>query len=55
MEAITTLFESLGEYFTTMDWNTLIADFSAILEGINFDLVIDTFESLFETIGSLFA
>lgn len=55
MEAITELFESLADYFSTMDWNTLFADFTAILEGINFDLIIETFESLFETIGSLFA
>lgn len=55
MEAITALFESLVEYFSTMDWNTLLADFQVIIEGINFDLVIETFQSLFDTIGSLFA
>lgn len=55
MEAITTLFESLSEYFSTIDWNALIADFSVIVEGIDFSLITETFESLFETIGSLFA
>lgn len=55
MSTIPDLFESLGEYFSTMDWDTLLADFLAIFEGINFDLVIETFQSLFDTIGSLFA
>ncbi len=55
MSSIPELFESLGEYFSTMDWDTLFADFFAIFEGINFDLVIETFQSLFDTIGSLFA
>ncbi len=55
MEAISTLFESLGEYFSTMDWDALIADFSVILEGINFDLIKETFQSLVDTISALFA
>lgn len=55
MEYIEVLFASLGEYFETMDWDALIADFSVILEGINFDLIKETFQSLIDTISALFA
>ncbi len=55
MEAITTLFDSLSEYFSTMDWEALIADFSVIVEGIDFTVIVDTFNSLIDTISSLFA
>lgn len=55
MEAITTLFESLAEYFSNINWDNLLADLSVILEGINFDLIKETFQSLIDTISALFA
>ena len=54
MEYLSVLLDSLSEYFSTINWDTLIADFKVIFEGVNFDLVVETFKSLFDTIGSLF-
>ncbi len=55
MEAITALLESLAEYFSNINWDSLLADFSVILEGINIDLIKETFQSLVDTISALFA
>ncbi len=49
------LLESLVEYFSTINFDTLIADFQVIFEGIDFDLVVETFKSVYETIAALFA
>ena len=54
-EPLHVLFESLAEYFSTLNMDSLLADFSVILDGINIDLIKETFQSLVDTISALFA
>ena len=54
-EPLKALFESLAEYFSNINMDSLIADFSVILDGINIDLIKETFQSLVDTISALFA
>ncbi|MBQ8782439.1 MAG: hypothetical protein IJZ57_01535 [Clostridia bacterium] len=49
------LLSSLVEYFSNMDWDALMADFQVIIDGVDFDLVVETFKSLADTISALFA
>ena len=49
------LLNSLVEFFSTLDVDALIADLSMIVENIDFDLIVETVNSLVATIQALFA
>ncbi len=49
------LINSIVEFFSTVNFDELVDDLKMIVEGIDFQVIADTFNSLVETIKSLFA
>ncbi len=49
------VFDSIAEFFTTMDFDALIEDLGAIVGNIDFTLIKETLSSLIVTLKDLFA